>query len=146
MTSKRSSSRARAREDLPESADSRRSSGDEALLAAMLRGLTIPQAAREAEMAERTARDHVRKPEFRARLDTGRAEVMTAVAAQLAGGAEIGYAVLLAVAMDRTTPPAVRRSAARDLIRLAGEIGNARDLEGRLEALEDAVRQAGLRL
>lgn len=133
--------RARAKKPRPDLAEDGRLEGDEALLAALLRGSTIVAAANEAGMSDRTARRHVRDPEFRRRLDEGRAEVTSVVAAQLAGGAEVGYAVLFRLAMSETTPPSVRRSAARDLIALAGDMGTARDVEARLEALEQALRE-----
>lgn len=125
-------------------AESDRLRGDEALLAALLRGATLKAAAAAAKMAERTARRRVREEAFRRRLDAGRAEVVTVVAAQLAGGAEIGYGALIELVEGDATPPAVRRNAARDLIALAGELGVARDLEARLEALEAMIEKAGI--
>jgi hypothetical protein len=125
-------------------AESGRLKGDEALLAALLLGLTVPAAAAEAGLSERTARRRVTHPEFRKRLDAGRAEMTTLVAAQLAGGAQVGYTVLVRLAADSATPPSVRRSAARDLISLAGELGITREMEARLEALEDAVAKGRL--
>ena len=145
-------SRARARDTpkvsaltRPKVAEDGRLRGDEALLAALLRGMPLVQAAGEAGISERTARRRVREPRFRARLDQGRAEVTALVAAQLAGGAEIGYVVLVRLAGDSSVPAAVRRSAARDLIAMAGELGAARDVEARLEALEAALTAAGIR-
>lgn len=140
-TPKSASARARAREgSRPDSADSDRLQGDEALLAALLRGATLIQAAKEAEVSERTARRRVRDDGFRKRLDAGRAEVTTVVAAQLAGGAELGFGVLVELASDSTVTAAVRRKAAADLIAMAGELGAVRDVEARIEALEAAVR------
>jgi hypothetical protein len=110
--------------------------GDEALLAALLRGLTLVQAAKEAGVPERTARRRLEDDAFRARLDKGRAQVTSMVAAQLVGGAELGYGVLRELAEDERTPAAVRRNAARDLIALAHDLGPARDVEARVEALE----------
>ena len=125
--------------------ESGRLRGDEALLAALLRGATLKLAAGEAKMNERTARRRVREKEFRTRLDAGRAEVTTMIAAQLAGGAEVGYGVLIGLAQDTTAPPAIRRNAARDLIALAGELGLGRDMEARLETLEETVAKAGIK-
>lgn len=123
-----------------------RLTGDEALLAALLRGVKLPEAAKEARMSERTARRRITDDGFRRRLDRGRAEVTTVLAAQLAGGAEVGYGVLLELAQDEKAPPAVRRNAARDLIALAGELGLGRDMEARVEQLEAAMAAAGIRL
>jgi transposase len=120
--------------------------GDEAFLAALLRGMPVKAAAKEAKFAERTAYRRVADPDFRRRLDEGRAQITSVVAAQLAGGAELGHATLIELAADKTVPAAVRRAAAADLIRLAGEIGAARDVEARLESLEDALREVGIKL
>lgn len=128
----------------PDLAEPDRLRGDEALLAALLHGSTLVDAAKAAKMAERTARRRVRNPEFRRRLDEGRAEVTAIVAAQLAGGAELGYGVLVELAGDVKVQASVRRRAASDLISLAGEIGAGRDVEARLEALEAALRAAGI--
>jgi hypothetical protein len=124
-------------------AEDDRLEGDEALLAALLRGATIVQAASEAGISDRTARRRVKDEEFRRRLDEGRAQVTSMVAAQLAGGAEVGYAVLWHLASTPNTPPSVRRSAARDLIGMASEMGAARDVEARIESLEAALAKLG---
>jgi hypothetical protein len=118
--------------------------GDEALLAALLRGATLKTAAAEAKLSERTARRRVREPDFRKRLDSGRAEVTAMVAAQLAGGAEVGYGVLIELAQNAAAPAGVRRNAARDLIALASELGAVREIEARVEDLEEALTKAGL--
>jgi hypothetical protein len=110
--------------------------GDERLIAEMLRGLPLVQAAQRAGLPERTARRHLENPELRARLDEGRVEVMRGLAAMLAGGAELGYATLRELAENEETADAVRRNAARDLIEYADSLGTARDIERRLEALE----------
>lgn len=135
--------RARARAG-PDPSESDRLTKDEALLTALLRGDTVKAAAAAAHMHERTARRHVRDPEFRRRLDQGRAEMTSMVAAQLAGGAELGYGVLVELATDEAVSAAVRRKAASDLIAMAGQIGAGRDVEARLEALEERLRTAGL--
>ncbi len=131
-------SRARAKKR-PDLTGSDQLSGDEALLAALLRGLPVAAAAETAGISESTARRRIRDAGFRKRLDEGRAEVIGLVAAQLAGGAQVGYTALVQLAAAASTPPSVRRAAARDLVALAGEIGVARDLEARIEQLEDAL-------
>jgi hypothetical protein len=130
-------------ETWPEVAENGELRGDEALLAALLRGATVPEAAEAARLSERTARRRLHDPEFRRRLDAARAEVTALLAAQVAGGAELGYSVLVRLAGDEQVPAAVRRNAARDLLTMAVEFGAARDVEARLEALEGAVANAG---
>ena len=126
----------------PKVAENGRLRGDEALLAALLRGATVPEAARAVGLSERTARRRLHDPEFRRRLDAARAEVTAVLAAQLAGGAELGYSVLVGLARDKQVPAAVRRNAARDLLAMSVELGAARDVEARLEALEAALAKA----
>lgn len=137
-------SRARARKAArPVLAEADRLEGDEALLAALLRGASLAAAAAEAGVSERTARRRVHEQAFRERLDAGRAEVTAIVAAQLAGGSELGYGVLVELAGDANVTAAVRRKAAADLIEFATQVGAARNVEARLEALELQLERLG---
>ncbi len=102
--------------------------GDEALLAELLRGVPVSSAAGVAGMSEATARRRLRDASFRTRLDEGRRQLLSTLAAQLAGSAELGYAVLRKVALDDTAPPSVRVKAAMVLIEYAAAIGEKVDL------------------
>src|SRR5687768_2588698 len=92
--------------------------GDEALLAELLRGIPVSAAPSTAGPCEATARRRLLEPAFRLRLDEGRRELLSTLAARLAGSAELGYAVLRKVALDEGAPPSVRVIAAQSLIDL----------------------------
>jgi hypothetical protein len=115
-------------------------SRDERLLAALLEGLTVPQAAARAGVPERTARRRVSRPEFVARLDQARKGVDAVLAAQLLDDAIVGRRVLRQLAEDEKTPPSVRRAAAMALVDLA-QSASARDVAVRVEELERRERE-----
>lgn len=118
--------------------------GDEALLAELLRGVPVTAAAEAAGYSEATARRRLREPTFRARLDEGRRELMTVVAAQLAGSSEVGYAVLRKIALDPEAPAPSRVRAAVELIAAAERVGEKVDLTADvLERLTRLERQGG---
>jgi hypothetical protein len=110
--------------------------GDERLLAGLLAGETVTEAAANAGMHERTARRRVADEEFRRRLDDGRREFDSVLAAQLASDAELGRAVLRQLAADETCPPSVRANAAWRLLSSNAEYGPQRDYGARLEEIE----------
>ncbi len=110
--------------------------GDERLLAGLLAGESLVDAARAATMNERTARRRVADEEFRRRLDEGRRETTAMLAAQIVGDAELGRTVLRTLASDESAPPSVRMNAARHLVSFAAALGPTRDFEARIEDLE----------
>lgn len=115
--------------------------GDERLLAELLRGASLVEAAEAAGMPERTARRHCADEQFRARLDAGRRELTALLAAQLAGDAEVARRTLREIAEDEGAPAAARVNAAKCLLSFAADFGPSRDTEARLEELE---RLAGI--
>ena len=123
--------------------DADRLTGDEALLAELLRGATLVEAAAAAKVSERTARRRVAAPEFRARLDAGRRELLGLVVARLASLAEDAVDTLREL-LGEATPAPQRLGAAREALRhlaVLGEAADARELGERLERLE---RRLGL--
>jgi hypothetical protein len=113
--------------------------GDERLLAGLLSGETVVEAASAADIPERTARRRVASPEFRQRLDDGRRELTAVLAAQLVSDAAFGRRVLREVAADEDVPASVRVSAARFLVSFAHDYAIARDTEERIGALEEEL-------
>jgi hypothetical protein len=110
----------------PSMTESGRRTGDEALTAALLSGATIAAAAETARIGERTARRRLRDPDFVRRLNEERRQLLAAVAAQIAGAADRARATLVDL-LDADIPPAVRRAAANDLLKLAPEHGEMAD-------------------
>lgn len=120
--------------------------GDERLLAELLRGETVAKAAQASGLSEATARRRLRDKTFRDRLEEGRSERTAALAAMLAGGAEIGYRVLREIAEDEDATQAARVKAAEKLIDYAGSVGAIQDhsraiaeLAAQLQELRDTL-------
>jgi hypothetical protein len=121
--------------------------GDERLLAGLMSGETVVEAAAAAHMPERTARRRVASREFRERLDAGRRELTALVAAQLVSDAAFGRAVLREIAADEDVGASTRVTAARFLISYAFDYSLTRDAEQRIAALEEQLGlDAGSRL
>jgi hypothetical protein len=85
--------------------------GDEALLQALAAGLSVPDAARASGLSERTAYRRLGRPDFRARVDAARAELVSATVGRLAA---LGTATAEALAkLLRSRKETVKLGAAR---------------------------------
>lgn len=112
---------------------------DHLLLQAMLRGDSQVEAARASGLSERTVRRRLTDPVFSAALRAARDETTRRTSDALAGAAERAVTTLTELVDDRSVPPAVRRSAARDLLQLSVRAREQVDLVDRLEELEIAI-------
>src|SRR5256714_587686 len=88
------------------------------LVTALAKGATVPQAAAQAGVSERTVYRRLADPAFRARIETLRAEMVQRAAALLIAAA-IHAAKTLIDLQASATPAAVRRRAARDILELS---------------------------
>lgn len=116
--------------------DAKQLRGDEALLEGLLQGLTLAEAARAGNVAERTARRRAADPAFRMRLDGARAELDAVRALQLAADSDLGRRVLRSIAENEDAKDSDRIAAARYLMGAAYAYGVTRDFESRVEMLE----------
>jgi hypothetical protein len=117
--------------------------GDERLLAELVRGASLVDAAKAAEISERTARRRVADPEFGRRLAAARRELRDVIVARLGALADEALATLREL-LGSETPAPQRLGAAREALRalaVLGELADAGELAGRLEAIE---RRLGL--
>jgi hypothetical protein len=124
-------------------AESDRVSGDEALLAELIRGVKLVDAARSAAMAERTARRRLADPAFRARLNDGRRELVGLTVVRLASVADRAVDTLNDL-LGESTADGHRLGAAREALRhlqTFAEMADAGELAERLDRLE---RRLGL--
>lgn len=110
--------------------------GDEVLLAELLAGSTVKDAATKAGLSERTARRRVARPEFRAQLDEWRREVAASVAAGLADLADAALEATADLLASDETPAAVKRGLIRDIFDAFRALGVEADNAARLSALE----------
>ena len=103
-------------------------------------GALVNQAALKAGVSERTVYHRLQQPEFQARIQAFQDETLQRAAAVLTAAAQEGIHSLVAL-QDRSTPPNVRRAAARDILDMGLRLRENADLEKRLLALEN--RAAG---
>jgi hypothetical protein len=118
------------------------STGDDALLRALLRGATHAQAALACGLSERTVRRRVAGPEFRGALVAARRETLMHTADALATAGLSAVRGLTDLMTDPQSPAAVRRSAARDLLDLSMRVREQVVLEQRIADLEQSLLQA----
>ncbi len=112
-----------------------RQTKDERLLAALAAGLTVLEAAKQAEVSPRTAHRRLKLPAFRARLSELRAAILeqaTDVLANLSAEAARHLGELMRCADSET----VQYNAARSILELASKLMFERELEERIAALE----------
>ena len=106
------------------------------LVTLLAKGATVAQAAQHAGVSERTVYRRLQQPEFQARIDAVQDDMVQRAAAVLTAAAQEGIHSLVAL-QDPSTPPAVRRGAARDILEMGLRLREAANLEKRLVALEN---------
>jgi hypothetical protein len=111
---------------------------DTVLVTAIAKGATVAQAALQAGLSERTAYRRLQQPEFQERIDALQDDMVQRAAAVLTAAAYEGIHSLVAL-QDPSTPPAVRRGAARDILEMGLRLREAANLEKRLVALENRI-------
>jgi transposase len=109
---------------------------DTVLVTALAKGATVAQAAQQAGISERTAYRRLQQPEFQERIDRLQDDMIQRATAVLTAAAQEGINSLVAL-QDPSTPPAVRRGAARDILEMGLRLREAANLEKRLLALEN---------
>lgn len=120
-----------------------RQSADEALAAALAAGSTLRDAARTAGVSERTAGRRAADPEFRAKVEAFRADLVAQALGKLAGLlADAAEALKRALTCQS---PAVEVRAATATFDQLLEVRDQTVLEERLRASEDQLREARAR-
>jgi hypothetical protein len=118
-------------------AGSGRQNADPILIAALLSGATIVDAAERAGVSEQTARRRLRNLEFRARLNAAGDDLVAAAARAIADAN--GEAVSALRDLLRDGPPAVRLGAARTILEFTPRFRAAHDHEERLALAERSL-------
>ena len=111
--------------------------GDVALMAGLLAGRTIAEAAAAAGISERTGRRRAMDPDFQARLQAAKGELLTATATALGAACARAVATLVDL-LDAPTPAATRRAAAATILDVGLRLAD-RDVERRITAIEAAL-------
>ncbi len=109
---------------------------DALLVAALAKGATVELAATHAGVSERTVYRRLKNPEFQKRIDVFQEEMLQQAAAVLTAAVQEANHSLV-VLQEPSTPPAVLRVAARDILEMALRFREAADLEKRLLDLEN---------
>ena len=111
-------------------------SADRILLQALACGATVENAARKAEMSERTAYRRLDDPVFLNQLEQLRADMVLRTAGMLTGAGMGAVKVLVELQNDAAQPAAVRRRSARDVLEMGLKFREIAQLEQRLAAIE----------
>src|SRR5262249_39641770 len=111
------------------------------LLLALAYGAIVEGAARQGRRSERTVYRRLRDPDFRARLQAVRADMVQRTAGALTAAAAEAVRTLLAL-QGPSEPPAVPLGAARAILEIGVKLREAAELEARVAALEQQAQQA----
>jgi hypothetical protein len=115
-----------------------RRNADPTIIAALLAGASLDDAAKRAGMSEQTVRRRLRDPEFRARLDAAETEMIETAGRALSGYVPEAVSTLGGLLHDGSST--IQLSASKSII----EIGSKRArhaLEERVAALERAAAE-----
>ncbi len=122
-------------------ATSQRRRSADALLLALACGATVEAAARQSRMSTRTVYRRLQDPGFRRELQALRADMVQRSAGMLTAAAGESVKTLLALQKE-TTPAAVRLGAARAVLELGMKLREISELEQRIAALEEQLRDS----
>ena len=114
---------------------------DERILAALLTAGSVRAAARSANVSEATVRNRLADPDFRARYDRLRGELLQEAAAGLTAKLESATATMAEIMEDGQNPASVRVSAADAVLRHGLRYIEAGNILRRLDALEAAQEE-----
>src|SRR5262245_45187324 len=117
-----------------------RKKNEDALLLALACGATVEAAARQCDLTERTIYRRLKEPEFRAKLQDLRTDMVRRAAGMLTAAASQSVGTLLAL-QKASVPAPVRLGPAKAVLELGIKVRELVDLETRIAALE---AQAGL--
>ena len=117
----------------------------EQAIAALLSNATIRAAAEAVAVDERTLRDWLKDPEFKADYLEARRACLTQATGALTQAATKAVSALTTVMDDPESPPQVRVSAARTILDLAYKGAEIEDITARIERLELENSQAKYR-
>ena len=115
----------------------RKQEKDEKILAALLANPTTKAAAAACKVSETQIYERLRNPEFKARYDKARCEMLEASAAALQK--HIGAAIegMAAIATDQETPAQTRLNACEAVIRSSLKLTDQVEILKRIEKLEE---------
>src|SRR2546423_10087520 len=111
------------------------------LVSALAKGATVGQAPAQAGVSERTVYRRLDEQAIRDQIEALQDEMIQRAVAMLTAAAQEGIRSLIDL-QSESTPPAVRRSAERDILDMGMRLREAAELEKRLIALENRAASA----
>ena len=116
-----------------------RKKNEDALLLALACGATVEAAAKQCDLTDRTIYRRLQDPDFRARLQELRADMVKRAAAMLTAAATKAVQTLLSLQKESVSAN-VRLGAARAVLEIGIKVRELVDLESRIAALEGRAR------
>ena len=116
-----------------------RKAAHETLLMALACGATVEHAAQKAGFSKRTVYRKLADPAFCKEVQQRRTELVQRTTGMLIGAGLASVKTLVDLQQDASVAPAVRRSAARDVLHMGLRFGERAILEERLSTLEERV-------
>ncbi len=111
---------------------------NELLLMTLACGATVEAAAQKVGVGRATVLRRLKEPEFCARLQQVRSDMVTRTAGMLTAAAGEAVKTLLEL-QKNTVSPATRLGAARSILEIGIKVRESADLEARLAALEEQM-------
>ena len=111
---------------------------DDALVMALACGATVEAASAKAGISSATAFRRLKNPEFKARVEAARTEMLQRATAMLTAAAMEAVKTLLDL-QGTKQPPATRLGAAKSVLEIGSRLRTENDLVARLEAAERAL-------
>jgi hypothetical protein len=107
-------------------------------VAALAGGATVAEAAKRANVSERTVYRRLEEPAFRQHVTVARHEMVSQAVGLLALASRAAVGTLAAL-LQPSIAPSVRLGAARAIIELGSKLRESEELEARIAALEESV-------
>ena len=123
-------------------ARSAKKGSDQTLLQALACGATVENAARRAEIGERTAYRRLADPKFRQRVEEQRREMVQRTTGMLTGAGMGSVKVLVDLQQDASINAGVRRRAARDVLEMGTKFSENATWDERIIAIEQRLAAA----
>jgi hypothetical protein len=113
----------------------RRKRNEDGLLLALANGSSVPAAAKQCGLSDRSVYRRLRDPEFQQRLNAVRADLVKRAAGSLSAAGQKAVSTLLDL-MKPAVSPAVRLGAAKAVLEIGVKLREVVEWEGRMTEME----------
>lgn len=115
------------------------------LALALASGQNVPQAAKSAEISERTAFRRLKEPEFLARVRQARLDMWERAVGQLTDASNLAVETLVAL-LGESNAPSIRLRAASQILVSGPKLLEQTELVARIDLLEEVLREKDVEL